>query len=147
MRWCASIVGVRQPEWRVSLEVLREEGGISSPRRVFRAMLRDVIETGNIPDYVLVLDADDLLHVTPRAVVVEAGQGAGLLQTTLGPLAEATLDQARRLARGWDIYALEAEWRDMWHRLVADAAQPRQGVSGLAGQAAGLAAGGFRPQV
>jgi hypothetical protein len=80
-------------------------------------MLRDVIETGNIPDYVLALDVDDLLHVTPRTMVVEAGQGAGgLPQTTLGPLAEATLDQARRLASGWDIYALEAEWRAMWHR-------------------------------
>ena len=107
----------RQPEWRISLEVLQKKAGSNSPRRVFRAMLRDVIETDNIPDYVMRLDSEDLLHVTPRAVVVEAGQGAaGLPQTTLGPLAEATLDQARRLAAGWDIYALEAEWRDMWHR-------------------------------
>jgi plasmid replication initiation protein len=107
----------RQPEWRISLEVLQKKAGSNSPRRVFRAMLRDVIETGNIPDYVLALDVDDLLHVTPRTMVVEAGQGAGgLPQTTLGPLAEATLDQARRLASGWDIYALEAEWRAMWHR-------------------------------
>lgn len=108
----------RQPEWRVSLEVLQKKAGSSSPRRVFRAMLRDVIETGNIPDYALALDAEDLLWVTPRAPVLEPpAQGqATLPQTTLGPLAEATLEHARALARGWDIYALEAEWRDMWHR-------------------------------
>ena len=79
-------------------------------------MLRDVIEAGNIPDYVLRLDEADLLWVTPRAGVVEPDQPAALSQTSLGPLAEVTLERAREIARGWDIYALQAEWRDMWHR-------------------------------
>ncbi len=103
----------RQPDWRISLEVLQKKAGSTSPRRVFRAMLRDVINSGNIPDYDLMLDAGDLLHVTPQQpAVVEAVAPA----TTIPPLGEATLEQARRLAPGWDIYALEAEWRDMWHR-------------------------------
>lgn len=106
----------RQPEWRVSLEVLQKKAGSNSPRRVFRAMLRDVIEAGNIPDYVLRLDEADLLWVTPRAAVVEPDQAAALSQTTLGPLADTTLERAREIAHGWDIYALQAEWRDMWHR-------------------------------
>lgn len=106
----------RQPEWRISLEVLQKKAGSNSPRRVFRAMLRDVIEAGNIPDYILRLDEADLLWVTPRAVVVEADQAAALPQTSLGPLAEVTLERGRDIARGWDIYALQAEWRDMWHR-------------------------------
>jgi len=106
----------RQPEWRISLEVLQKKAGSNSPRRVFRAMLRDVIEAGNIPDYVLRLDEADLLWVTPRAGVVEPDQPAALSQTSLGPLAEVTLERAREIARGWDIYALQAEWRDMWHR-------------------------------
>ena len=103
----------RQPEWRVSLEVLQKKTGSNSPRRVFRAMLRDVIEADSIPDYLLALDADDLLRVSPRAPLIEA---AVLPPTTLGPLAEATLQRARQLAPGWDIYGLEAEWREMWHR-------------------------------
>ena len=101
----------RQPEWRISLEVLQKKAGSTSPRRVFRAMLRDVIEAGNIPDYRLALDAEDLLWVMPQAVVEAEAPG-----TTLGPLAEATMARARGLARGWDIYALEAEWRGFWAR-------------------------------
>ena len=101
----------RQPEWRISLEVLQKKAGSTSPRRVFRAMLRDVIAQGNIPDYRLALDGADLLWVTPQAVVE-----ADLPGTTLGPLAEVTLERARGLAQGWDIYALEAEWRGFWQR-------------------------------
>ena len=106
----------RQPEWRISLDVLQKKAGSNSPRRVFRAMLRDVIEAGNIPDYTLRLDGADLLWVSPRAGVVEPDQAALLPQTSLAPLAEVTLERAREIARGWDIYALQAEWRDMWHR-------------------------------
>ena len=109
----------RQPEWRISLEVLQKKAGSNSPRRVFRAMLRDVIEGGNIPDYTLSLDDGDLLWVTPQAAVTEPVMGfgvTGLGVTGLGPLAGVTLDQARGRAPGWDIYALEAEWRAMWQR-------------------------------
>ena len=102
----------RQPEWRISLEVLQKKAGSNSPRRVFRSMLRDVIEQGNIPDYTLILDADDLLWVTPQAVL---GTMA-VATTSLGPLMAATLDRARALATGLDIYALEAEWRGFWQR-------------------------------
>ena len=107
----------RQPEWQISLEVLQKKAGSSSPRRVFRAMLRDVIAGGNIPDYGLVLDADDLLRVTPiappSAAVLEP-EAAPVL--SLGPLAEATLERARAQAPGFDVYALEAEWRGVWQR-------------------------------
>ena len=101
----------RQPEWRISLEVLQKKAGSNSPRRVFRAMLRDVIEAGQIPDYTLTLDAGDLLWVTPQVVVEPLVPGVGL-----APLSEATRDRARARAPGWDIHALEAEWRGVWHR-------------------------------
>ncbi len=114
----------RQPEWRISLETLQKKAGSTSPRRVFRAMLRDVIAQGNIPEYSLTLDGEDLLWVTPQtsAVLADAGHGGGettggaLPATTLAPLAAATLERARALAPGLDIYALEAEWRGFWHR-------------------------------
>lgn len=63
-----------------------------SPRRVFRAVLRDVIETGTIPDYLLRLDEADLLWVTPQAAVTEAvaGFGAGL-----APLSGLTIEAGR----------------------------------------------------
>ena len=101
----------RQPEWRISLEVLQKKAGSNSPRRVFRAMLRDVIEQGNIPDYRLALDDADLLWVTPQAVIE-----ADVPSTTLGPLGQAALERAKALAPAYDIYALEAEWRGFWQR-------------------------------
>lgn len=100
-----------QPEWRISLEVLQKKAGSTSPRRVFRSMLRDVIAEGNIPDYELRLDEGDLLWVTPQRLVEPVLPGSGL-----PPLDEATLEAGRARAPGWDIHALEAEWRGVWAR-------------------------------
>ncbi|PVA05209.1 replication initiator protein A [Thalassorhabdomicrobium marinisediminis] len=98
----------RQAEWRISLETLLKKSGSTSPRRVFRAMVRDIIAQDNIPDYDLHLDAADMLRVTPRAVVLEP------FETPL--LSPDTLDEARLLAPGEDVYALQEEWHQFWHR-------------------------------
>jgi len=101
----------RQPEWRVSMAVLALKSGSASPLRVFRKMIRDMIAGGHLPDYSLQEEPGDILLVTRRDVVVQAGDMAA------GPvLKPATIETARALATGWDIYALEAEWREMWHR-------------------------------
>ena len=96
----------RQPAWRVSVEVLCKKSGSASPRRVFRAMLREIIRADTLPDYELTEEPGDMICVTPRAAVVEEGRGP--------QLAPETLDEARRLAPGADVYALEAEWRAFW---------------------------------
>ena len=96
-----------QPAWSVSVAVLAKKSGSNSPVRVFRAMLREIIKRDGLPDYTLVEEPGDLIRITPRAVVVEDGAGAPVLSTD-------TLDEARRLMPGWDIYALEADWRGVW---------------------------------
>ena len=98
----------RQPEWRVSIETLCKKSGSASPRRVFRKMIRDMIEADHLPDYHLAEEPGDILCVTRRDVVVLPGEGP-LLRA-------ATLDEARALAPGLDVYAREAEWRDVWVR-------------------------------
>ncbi|QPM92559.1 replication initiator protein A [Pseudooceanicola algae] len=97
----------RQPEWRVSVEVLLKKSGSASPRRVFRKMIRDMIESGHLPDYEMVEEPGDIIRFSRRAQVVEAGPEAP-------PLSPEALDEARRLMPGADVYALEAEWRDFW---------------------------------
>ena len=52
----------------------------------------------------------------PPQAVVEPPLGTSLPGTGLGPLSEATRDRARARAPGWDVHALEAEWRGMWQR-------------------------------
>ena len=93
----------QQAGWRVSVEVLLKKSGSASPRRVFRAMLRDIIARDSLPDYVLVEEPGDMIAVSRRDTVVEAG-GRLLLKPE-------TLDEARRLAPGADVYALEADWQ------------------------------------
>ena len=52
------------------------------------------------------LEPGDLVAVTPRA---------GLTEPEDGPLLDAaTMEAARAAAPGWDIYALEADWRRYW---------------------------------
>lgn len=99
----------RQPEWRVSMEVLARKSGSASPLRVFRKMIRDMIAGGHLPDYALQEEPGDILLVTRRDAVVLPGQAGPVLKP-------ATIETARALAPGWDIYALEAEWREMWQR-------------------------------
>ena len=96
----------RQPEWRVSVEVLCKKSGSTSPRRVFRAMVREIIKADGLPDYVLVEEPGDIILVSPRASVLEGPEAP--------PLKPETLDAARTLAPGADVYALEAEWRAFW---------------------------------
>lgn len=89
-----------QPRWQVSVTTLAEKSGSASPRRVFRAMLREIIAEDRMPDYRLEELPGDLIRVTPRRTRARGGA-----------LAPETLEAARALAPGADIYALEAAWR------------------------------------
>ncbi|WP_234990328.1 replication initiator protein A [Roseivivax lentus] len=94
----------RQPEWRVSVEVLLKKSGSASPRRVFRAKLRDMIAADHLPDYHLAEAPGDVIRITPRR-----------LRAPRPPvLAPETLEAARALVPGADIYALQAEWQGVW---------------------------------
>ena len=98
----------RQPEWRVGVDVLAKKSGSASPLRVFRKMLRDMIASDALPDYHLHEEPGDILLVTRR--------DQGVIAST-GPVLKAvTVERARALMPGWDIYVLEADWRDVWHR-------------------------------
>ncbi len=98
----------RQPEWRISVDTLLKKSGSASPRRVFRAMLREVIAADTIPDYKLAEEPGDILRVTPRVVVLESHAGP--------QASHEALDEARRLAPGADVHALQADWRAFWAR-------------------------------
>lgn len=96
----------RQPEWRIGLETLLKKSGSTSPRRVFRAMLREIVKADSLPDYTLVEEGGDVFLFTPRKVPVA--------RHTAPRISPEALDQARALAPGMDVYALEAEWQGWW---------------------------------
>lgn len=92
--------------WRVSVETLLKKSGSTSPRRVFRAMLRDIIREARLPDYVLAEEPGDMILVTPESPIFEVSD--------VPVIKPETLDAVRKLAPGADVYALEARWRAFW---------------------------------
>ena len=69
-------------------------------------MLREMIRADGLPDYVLAEEPGDIILVGPRASVLEGPEAP--------PLRPETLETARALAPGADVYALEADWRAFW---------------------------------
>lgn len=98
----------RQESWRVSVDTLLKKSGSASPRRVFRAMLREMIEADSLPDYAMAEEPGDLIRFSLRDRLVEG------IPEGPGPLAAETFEAARGIFPGADVYALEAEWRAWW---------------------------------
>ncbi len=97
-----------QPLWRVSVETLLKKTGSASPRRVFRAMIREIIADNRLPDYRLTEEPGDIIAVRPHDPIDRAG-GVPV------PSPDA-LDTARALAPGMDVHALVADWQRFWAR-------------------------------
>ena len=95
-----------QPDWPVAVSTLWKKSGSTSPIRVFRAMLRDIIKGDTLPDYTLTEEPGDRVRVRPRGVVLER-EAAPLLSPE-------TYEAARALIPGADIYALEIRWQAFW---------------------------------
>jgi plasmid replication initiation protein len=92
----------RQAEWRIGLETLLKKTGSTSPRRVFRKMIRDMAAEDGLPDYSIELADGDLVRVRARV----SGEG---------PRLDAGVhERVRAVAPGLDPYFLEAEWRRFW---------------------------------
>ncbi|SFM79691.1 replication initiator protein A [Shimia aestuarii] len=96
----------RQPEWRISLATLHKKAGSSAPIRVFRAAVRKTIAAGGIPDYTMSEEPGDLI-VFHRAGVVLAPEERPRLKPE-------TLEAARDMVPGADVYALEVQWQSWW---------------------------------
>ena len=96
----------QQRIWRASVATLHEKAGSDAPLRVFRAAVRKMIAANLLPDYTLEEEAGDIICVTRRGLSAD--------QAGLAPLRAETMDTARAQAPGWDVHALEFEWRGFW---------------------------------
>jgi plasmid replication initiation protein len=100
----------RQVAWTVSVDTLLKKSGSASPRRVFRAMLREMIRAGHLPDYDMEEMPGDLIRFTLQGQMID---------TPPPVLSEAAYEAARALMPGVDVYGLAAEWRGVWARTGA----------------------------
>ena len=96
------------------MDTLLKKSGSASPRRVFRKMIRDMIEAQPLPDYAMEELPGDLIRFSQKHAVVAPASGMGMGAAPV--LKPETLERARSLMPGADVYALEAEWRAMWQR-------------------------------
>ncbi len=96
----------QQRIWRASVATLHDKAGSDAPLRVFRAAVRKIIAANGLPDYALEEEAGDIICISRKGM---SADHAGL-----APLRPDTMDAARVAAPGWDVYALESEWRGFW---------------------------------
>ena len=96
-----------QTECRISLELLLKKCGSNSPKRVFKQMIKVLIEHDQLPEYTVSLDGD-LVVLRNRDRLIER---EGVVLPKLDP---DMMNDVLIVAPGLGPYALEAAWHEMW---------------------------------
>ena len=100
----------QQRNWQIGLEALRAKVGSESQLWEFRRQLKKIIRADAkedyLPEYRFELRTRDLVVVHRKDA-----PKADVAPMDAAPLGMASYAEGRRLAPGWDVYALEREWR------------------------------------
>jgi hypothetical protein len=100
-----------QSRWPIGLDNLRNKCGSQSTLKEFRRMLEDIIEDDkkhdHMPEYAFEMVSSDQVVVKPKPGKV----GPPALPRPSLMLRTETFETAKTLAPGWDIHAVEADWR------------------------------------
>jgi plasmid replication initiation protein len=99
----------QQGQWRVTLKKLLLKSGSQSPEKRFRQMIKELVQHDHLPDYQVAYDEQgDMVIFTNRGNMASST----LADERVPSLRSSTYERARAVAPGWDVYHLEAEWRD-----------------------------------
>ncbi len=105
----------KQPEWRITLDLLRKKCGSNSSIKEFRRLVEGIVEEDtlhhHIPDYAISLNENDIVIFQSRGTVPPAKSESDYAMM-IGHLDPETYHGARTVAPGWDVYELERKWRD-----------------------------------
>ncbi len=97
-----------QELFKIGLEKLQLKVGSSSALWEFRRSIREIVADNHLPDYEITLSDDDNVTFTNRA----KKHYAAIRQTGFILLKPETYEKARAAAPGWDVHALEQQWRE-----------------------------------
>jgi len=104
--------GSRNKKWSMTLETLHHRSGSQSAFWEFKRMLIAIIDNQeHIPDYTFELDGDTV-HFRPKQELLEAVTDTES-NGTLRSLKPTTYENAKKEAKGWDVYAIEDDWKQM----------------------------------
>jgi hypothetical protein len=111
----------KQQEWRISLEKLQLKCGSASTLKEFRRLVGTIVEEdqthSHIPDYSIILE-DDMVVFRNRDIATQKFFQAPIKFD--GRISGDGYEIARMASPGWDIYALEREWREWITELPRD---------------------------
>lgn len=104
----------RQSTWQISLETLLKKSGSQSPIKRFRQHVKEIALYDHLPDYRLIFDeeADMVVFFNRDGKWVERPLPSD--GETLPPLPDEAYEDGRNEAPGYDIHALESDWREWW---------------------------------
>ena len=104
----------KQPEWKISLDLLKKKCGSASTDKEFRRLVAAICEEDaehhHIPDYAAVMEGDNVRFIYRQTM--KAPQSAD--DTVWPRLDPETYIDAKTVAPGWDVYQLEREWLEFW---------------------------------
>lgn len=99
-----------QRKWLCGLELLRDKCGSGSTAKEFKRLLSKIIEDDGLhnymPDYSICIEGDNVLF-RPKSDKTAGDFSHQILRLTDPSIRE----KARQLAPGWDVYAMEMEWK------------------------------------
>lgn len=95
------------PSFKIGLDKLKNKTGSSSSLREFRRIVGKIITTNHLPDYEISM-FEDMVTFTNRKLKKKTKPD----QISLPLLKTETYEKAKAAAPGWDVYALEYQWRE-----------------------------------
>lgn len=99
----------RQTQWAIDLQILQKKVGSTGNLRKFRSTVSDLVQHDHLPEYHVEFSEDEkVLFVRREEYAVQAQIHE------LRPLDAEAFNEARIVAPGFDVYALEQEWRTFW---------------------------------
>lgn len=99
-----------QKLFKIGLEKLQLKVGSSSALWEFRRSIREIVIHDHLPDYEIALSDDDQVTFTNRSEKHRAT--IAIRQIGFISLKTETYESAKLAAPGWDVHALEQQWRE-----------------------------------
>lgn len=105
----------KKDHWKISLGLLQQKCGSASTEKEFRRLVMTVVEEdqlhAHMPDYSVTMESD-MVTFANRGTIPKAKSLEPPKPVSVGTLSPETYHDARTVAPGWDVYYIEAEWRD-----------------------------------
>jgi hypothetical protein len=105
----------KQDDWTISLELLRKKCGSASSDKEFRRLVGVIAQEdarhSHIPDYAVAIDGDKVRFLNRNTMPKPLPETERTVFPVLDP---ETYHDARGVAPGYDVHALEQDWRMFW---------------------------------